>query len=135
MKGTCSTRLATCLSAAALAVAGLTLASNCAFAQPTEQITVVPPFSGIHQEYPTRDRIYLTQWVGYTDLDLRTDRGVRTLGARIGYAAGENCKLLDRYYPDSMSPAAKATRKQNCVTDAIYGAHPQFRAAVFATRQ
>jgi UrcA family protein len=135
MKATSSTRLATCLSAAALAIAGLMLANDCAFAQQNEQITVVPPFSNIRREHRTHDRIYLTQWVGHSDLDLRTDWGVQALGARIGYAAQENCKLLDRYYLDSMSPAAKATRKQNCVANAVYGAQAQFSTAVFAARQ
>ncbi len=135
MKGIRSTRLATCLSAAALAIAGLTLAHDCAYAQPSEQITVVPPLSNIHREIRTHDRIYLTQWVGHSDLDLRTDWGVRTLGARIGYAAEENCKLLDRYYPDSTSPAAKVARKQSCVVDAMYDSGPQFHAVVAAARQ
>jgi UrcA family protein len=135
MKGLYSTRLATCLAAAALATAGLTLAADSAFAQQTEQIIVVAPLDIVGQEDRTPNRIYLTQWVGFSDLDLRTDWGVRTLGARIGYAAEENCKLLDRYYPDSMPVAAKVNRKQNCVSDAVYGTEPQLRAVIIAARQ
>ena len=135
MKRTNSTRLAACLSAAVLATGGLTLASDGAFAQQTEEITVSPPPSSVHVVRRTRHRIHITQWVGHADLDLRTDPGVQALGARIGYAAEDNCKLLDRYYPDSMTPAAKAARKQNCVADAVYGAQPQFQAVVFAARR
>lgn len=135
MKGNCSTRLATCLSAAALAIAGSMLVGEGALAQPSDQITVVPPLSGIRQEHRTRHHIHMTQWVGYSDLDLRTNEGLQTLGIRIGYAARENCKLLDRYYPDSMPLAAKATRKQNCLTEAVYGTRPQVDAAIFAARQ
>jgi UrcA family protein len=131
MKRTSSTRLATCLSAAALAIAGLTLAHDCAFAQQGEQITVVPPFSGVRQIHRTPHRIHITQSVGHSDLDLRTDFGVQALGARISYAAAENCKLLDRYYPDSMPLAAKATRKQTCLMDAVYSTRPQVDAAIF----
>ena len=135
MNRTSSTRLAACLSAAVLASAGLTLASDYAFAQQTEEITVSPPSSGYRLERRTRHRIHITQWVGHADLDLRTDQGAQALGARIGAAAEENCKLLDRYYPDSVTPAAKVGRKQNCVTDAVYGAQPQFQAVVYAARR
>jgi len=135
MKGTSSRRLATCLSVAALTIAGMMLVNDCAFAQEGEQITVVPPFSGIRRIHRTPHRIHITQSVGHSDLDLRTDLGVQALGARISYAAAENCKLLDRYYPDSVSPAAKVNRKQGCVTDAVYGTQPQVDAAVFAARQ
>jgi UrcA family protein len=135
MKGTCLRRLATGLSAVVLATAGLPLTSDFAFAQPSEQITIVPPFSSIRREHQTRHRIYLTRWVGYSDLDLRTDEGVQTLGARIGYVAQQNCRLLDRYYPDSTSPAAKASRKLSCITDAVYGAQPQVNAVISAARQ
>ena len=135
MKGTCSTRLATSLSVAAFAIAGLSLVSEGAFAQPADQITVVPPLSGIRQEHRTHHHIYMTQWVGYSDLDLRTDEGLHRLGLRIGYAARENCKLLDRYNPDSMPLAAKATRKQTCLTDAVYSTQPQVDAAIFAARR
>jgi UrcA family protein len=135
MKGICSTRLATCLSVAALVAAGLTFASDRAFAQQTEQITVVAPLHILGPDDRNPDRVYYTQAVGFADLDLRTDWGVQTLGARIGYAADENCRLLDRYYPDSTTVAAKVTRKQNCVADAVYRAQPQFSAVVFAARQ
>ena len=135
MKGTCSMRLAMCLSVAAFATAGLTLASDRAFAQQTEQITVVAPLHVLGPDERAPDRAYYTQAVGFVDLDLRTDWGVQALGARIGYAAEESCRLLDRYYPDSMTVAAKVTRKQNCVSDAVYGAQPQFSAVVFAARQ
>jgi len=135
MTTTHSPRLATCVSAAALAIAGLMLASDCAFAQQNEQMTIVPPYGNIRHERRTHNRIHLTQWVGHSDLDLRTDPGVQALSARIAYVAAENCKLLDRFYPDSMSPAAQVNRKQGCVADAIYGAQPQLTAAVFAARQ
>ena len=113
----------------------MTFANDGAFAQQDEQITVVPPFSSVRQIHRTPHRIHITQWVGHSDLDLRTDGGVQALGVRIGYAAAENCKLLDRYYPDSMPLAAKVNRKQDCVTDAVYGTQPQVDAAVFAARQ
>ena len=135
MNRTSSTRLAACLSAAVLATGGLTFASDYAFAQQTEEITVSPPANGFRVVHRTRHRIHITQWVGHADLDLRTDAGAQALGTRIGYAAEENCKLLDRYYPDSMTPAAKAARKQNCVGDAVYGAQPQLQAVVFAARR
>ncbi len=134
MKGNCSMRLATCLSAGLLATAGLIFASDRAVAQQTEQITVVAPLHILGPD-ERADRIYYTQAVGFADLDLRTDWGVQTLGARVGYAAEENCRLLDRYYPDSMTVAAKVTRKQSCVADAVYGAQPQLSAVVFAARQ
>ncbi len=137
MKGTNSKRLATCLSALAFAAAGMTIASDRAVAQQvqqTEQITVVAPLHLLGPDERS-DRVFYTQAVGFADLDLRTDWGVQTLGARIGYAAEENCKLLDRYYPDSTPIAAKAGRRQSCVTDAVYGAQPQFTAVVFAARQ
>ena len=135
MKRTCSTALASCLCAAALATAGLTLGSDRAFAQESEQITVVPTYGPVRHERQTRHHVYLTQSVGFSDLDLRTDWGAQTLGARVGYAAAENCRLLDRYYPDSLTLAAKAARKQSCIIDAVYGAQPQINAVVFATRQ
>ena len=129
MKGTYSKTFALCLSAAA---AGLALASDGAYAQQTEQIIIVAP-----RQHPEQNpnRLYLTQPVGFADLDLRTDWGAQTLGARIGYAAEESCKLLDRYYPDSVTIAAKATRKDDCVAGAVYDAQPQFQAVVFAARQ
>ena len=134
MKGTYTKRLTTALSVAAFAAVGLTAASERAFAQQSEQITVIAPLHILGPDERS-DRVYYTQAVGFADLDLRTDWGVQTLGARIGYAAEENCKLLDRYYPDSVTAAAKASRKQACVTDAVYGAQPQLTAVVFAARQ
>jgi hypothetical protein len=123
MKGTCSTRLATCLSAAALAAAGLTLASDCSFAQPTEQITVVPPFNNIHREVRPPDRIYL----GINSLDqcdcrkarrsgldvqglvrARARRGDRTNGYR------QLSALADRFL------CKKPRRHQSCSPQKLY---------------
>jgi len=134
MKGTRSKTLAACLAVAA----GSTFAGNAAFAQEyvqqTQQITVVAP---LHPLGPseTPDRVYFSQAVSFADLDLRTDRGAQALSARVDYAAEENCRMLDRYYQDSMPIAAKASRKSSCVSEAVYRAQPQVTAVVFAARQ
>jgi hypothetical protein len=60
--------------AAALVIAGSTLASERAFAQEqTEQITVIAPLNIVRPGDRAAERVYLTQAVGFADLDLRTD--------------------------------------------------------------
>jgi UrcA family protein len=126
MKGTQAFALA--FTAAALATVGL----NQARAQPSEQLIVVAPAPPPAQ---TPDQLNYTQAVSFADLDLRTDWGAQTLGARINYAAEQSCRMLDRYYPDSTPIAAKAGRKDDCVAGAVYTAQPQFQAVVVAARQ
>jgi len=77
---------------------------------------------------PIRD-VSLQDAVRFDDLDLRSDRDVRRLEARIREHAGSLCRRLDVQYPVTISASSR-----NCFQDAMADAMEQVNVAVAQQR-
>jgi UrcA family protein len=77
---------------------------------------------------PIRD-VSLSEAVRFDDLDLRSDRDVRRLEARIREHAGVLCRRLDVQYPVTVSASSR-----NCFQDAMADANDQVEAAIAQQR-
>lgn len=77
---------------------------------------------------PIRD-VSLSEPVRFDDLDLRSNRDVRRLEARIRERAGTLCRRLDVRYPVTVSASSR-----NCFRDAMADAMDQVDAAVAQQR-
>jgi UrcA family protein len=77
---------------------------------------------------PIRD-VSFSEAVRFDDLDLRSDRDVRRLQARIREHAGALCRRLDVQYPVTVSASSR-----NCFQDAMADAMDQVEAAVAQQR-
>lgn len=106
--------------ALALAAAGLTLAAAPALAQSVDEVTVWG-----HRGADGVER--LSRAVDISDLDLRSDAGVREMQRRIRYTARDLCAELGE-------TGGGSTLMRSCVDDAVRGAQRQARYAVAQAR-
>jgi len=112
------------------ALVGVTIASESAIAQPTEEITVSAPrmvqknvgrsLSGI----PIQE-ISISYQLSYADLDLTKSAGVIELDRRIDTVAKQACSGLDNLHPLS-------AKDPDCVRNAINSAADQRKHAIAA---
>jgi len=77
---------------------------------------------------PIRD-VAISEPVRFDDLDLRSDRDVRRLEARVRERAGTLCRRLDVQYPVTVSASSR-----NCFQDAVADAMDQVQVAVAQQR-
>ena len=70
-----------------------------------------------------------TRRVSYTDLDLTTYAGAKTLKRRVREAASEACRKLDDLYP------LEERQAPMCVEDAVAGASRQVHGAIAKARR
>jgi len=115
----------------AAAGAGLAITISPAIAQPMEEVVVSAP--PVYQEITGRpssttgpsERITVTHYISYADLDLKTQAGVAELESRVKSSAKTVCEQLDKLYP-LIRP------DQNCVRKAADGGMEQVHKAVAA---
>lgn len=112
------------------ALVGAALASQSAFAQATEEITVTAP-RAIQQSLgrgPTGvpiKEVSVSYQASYADLDLTKTAGVSELDRRIDTMAREACRALDHLNP--LNP-----KDPHCVTNAINSAADERKQALAA---
>ena len=119
----------------ALALTGVFIASDVAFAQePNEEVVVRAPIerakvkSSVGSLVKT-ETIELNRHVSFADLDLKNPADVTVLDTRIADTAKESCQKLSDMFPLDRSDHSEMNR---CVKKAIAGTVKNKERAIFA---